>query len=364
MKTLLTGATGLVGANLAHLLCEQGERPRLLVRERSDRRGLRGLSYDEVLGDVLDADSLRGAMKGVDRVYHVAGIVRFDPFTREDVSRLNTQGTRNVLDAARAAGARRVVVVSSVAAVGHGTLAEPATEESTYNYAGDNPYHESKREAERLALEDSGLGLEVLAGNPSFVLGPYDVKPSTGELLLHVARGVVLAYPSGGINVVNAQDVARGLRLIMEKGRPRERYILGGGEPDVPGVPDPLCGGGGGDAAEGAAAGCRGADTGKTRRRGGPPVAGPFQAREHGVPPGAAVAGLPVLGEGDAGAGLSTETGAPGYPRGTEVVPGGGDAPQGPTAHPPRRGGLTSLPPTLPTPPHPTPPSPSGRGSG
>ena len=85
MKTLLTGATGLVGANLAHLLCEQGERPRLLVRERSDRRGLRGLSYDEVLGDVLDADSLREAMKGVNRIYHVAGIVRFDPFTREDV---------------------------------------------------------------------------------------------------------------------------------------------------------------------------------------------------------------------------------------------------------------------------------------
>jgi dihydroflavonol-4-reductase len=228
MKTLLTGATGLVGANLAHLLCEQGSRPRLLVRERSDRRGLRGLSYDEVLGDVLDAESLRGAMKGVDRVYHVAGIVRFDPFTRKDVSRLNTQGTRNVLDAARAAGVRRVVVVSSVAAIGHGTLAEPATEESAYNYAGDNPYHESKREAEQLALAASGPDLEVLAGNPSFVVGPYDVRPSTGELLLFVARGMAQVYPSGGINVVNAQDVARGLRLIMEKGRPGERYILGG----------------------------------------------------------------------------------------------------------------------------------------
>ncbi|MCY1076447.1 NAD-dependent epimerase/dehydratase family protein [Archangium lansingense] len=228
MKTLLTGATGLVGANLAHLLCEQGERPRLLVRERSDRRGLRGLRYEEVLGDVLDADSLREAMKGVGRVYHVAGIVRFDPFTREDVSRINAQGTRNVLEAARAAAVRRVVVVSSVAAVGHGTLAEPATEDSGYNYAGDNPYHESKREAERLALAASGPGLEVLAGNPSFVLGPYDVKPSTGELLLLVAKGIVAAYPSGGINVVNAQDVARGLKLIMEKGRPGERYILGG----------------------------------------------------------------------------------------------------------------------------------------
>ena len=228
MKTLLTGATGLVGANLAHLLCEQGVRPRLLVRERSDRRGLRGLSYEEMLGDVLDADSLRAAMKGVERVYHAAGLVRFDPFIRQDISRINTQGTRNVLEAARAAGVRRVVLVSSVAAVGHGPLAEPATEESAYNYAGDNPYHDSKREAEQLALAASGPGLEVLAGNPGFVLGPYDVRPSTGELLLFVARGIVQVYPSGGINVVNAQDVARGLQLIMEKGRPGERYILGG----------------------------------------------------------------------------------------------------------------------------------------
>ncbi len=110
MTTLLTGATGLVGANLAHLLCSRGEVPRLLVRERSDRRGLRGLSYEEILGDVLDAGSLKAAMKGVTHVYHVAGIVRFDPFSRADVSRTNTQGTRNVLEAARAAGVRRVVV--------------------------------------------------------------------------------------------------------------------------------------------------------------------------------------------------------------------------------------------------------------
>jgi dihydroflavonol-4-reductase len=228
MNTLLTGATGLVGANLAHLLCEQGERPRLLVRERSDRRGLRGLSYDEVLGDVLDVESLRGAMRGVERVYHVAGRVRFDPSTRGDVSRTTTQGARNILDAARAAGVRRVVVVSSAAALGHGPRSEPATEESASTQERSDPHHESMREAERLALEASGPDLEVLVGNPSFVVGPYDVKPSTGELLLWVARGVVLAYPSGGINVVNAQDVARGLRLIMEKGRPGERYILGG----------------------------------------------------------------------------------------------------------------------------------------
>src|SRR6476620_11254023 len=105
MTTLLTGATGLVGANLAHLLCSRGEKPRLLVRERSDRRGLRGLvqgrDYEEARGDILDAASLREAMRGVTHVYHAAGSVRFDPFSRQDLVRTNTEGARNVLEAAR-----------------------------------------------------------------------------------------------------------------------------------------------------------------------------------------------------------------------------------------------------------------------
>ncbi|MBF5044946.1 NAD-dependent epimerase/dehydratase family protein [Aggregicoccus sp. 17bor-14] len=232
MTTLLTGATGLVGANLAHLLCSRGEKPRLLARERSDRRGLRGLvrgrDYEEARGDILDAASLREALRGVTHVYHAAGTVRFDPFSRQDLVRINTEGTRNVLEAARAAGVRRLVFVSSVAAGGHGTLDHPADESTPFNYAGDNPYHQSKREAEQLALAANAPGFEVLAGCPGYVVGPYDVRPSSGELLLYVARGVVAAYPSGGINVVNAADVAEGLRLVMEKGAPGERYILGG----------------------------------------------------------------------------------------------------------------------------------------
>jgi dihydroflavonol-4-reductase len=116
MKTLLTGRTGRVGTHPVQLPCGQGERSRLLVGERSDRRGLCGPSDDEALGDVLDTESPRGAMKGVERVYHVAGIVRFAPWTWEDISRPNTRGTQNVLDATRAAGVRRVVRLPSVAA--------------------------------------------------------------------------------------------------------------------------------------------------------------------------------------------------------------------------------------------------------
>jgi dihydroflavonol-4-reductase len=228
MKTLLTGATGLLGANLAHLLCSQGEKPRLLVREKSDRRGLKGLSYEEAPGDLFDERALQAALQGITHLYHVAGIVRFDPFSREGVARTNTQGTQQVMEAARLAGVKRVVIVSSVAAVGHGPLDHPATEETAYNFQGDNPYHHSKREAEKLALAFSDARMEVLAGNPSFIIGPYDVKPSTSELVLQVARGLTPTYPTGGCNVVNAMDVARGLQLIMQKGRPGERYILGG----------------------------------------------------------------------------------------------------------------------------------------
>lgn len=229
MTTLLTGGTGLLGANLARLLCSQGERPRILLREHSDRRGLHGLSYDEVIGDILSPLSMAQGFKGVKQLYHVAGAIRFDPFSRGRLQEVNIQGTQNVLATARQAGVRRVLVVSSAATVGHGTLDAPATEESSYNFEGDNPYHESKRAAEALALAASDEQMEVVIANPTVVVGPYDVLPSTmGELLLFVVKGLAVAYPSGGFNVVNAMDVAEGLQKVMQKGKPKERYLLGG----------------------------------------------------------------------------------------------------------------------------------------
>ncbi|MHB8872132.1 MAG: NAD-dependent epimerase/dehydratase family protein [Myxococcaceae bacterium] len=228
MTVLLTGATGLIGANLTRQLCGQGLRPRLLVRSRSDRRGLRGVAVEEVLGDILDLNSLRRAMDGVSHVYHLAGSVRFDPFSASGTRRVHVDGTRNVVQAARAAGVQRLVHVSGAAAIGYGPLSAPATETSQYNFQGQNPYQETKREAVALARAASGGGLEVLAANPSFTVGPFDSRPSSGIILLYVARGLARFYPGGGTNYVGAADVARGLVLTMEKGRPGERYILGG----------------------------------------------------------------------------------------------------------------------------------------
>lgn len=226
MKVLLTGASGLLGANLAHLLCARGVKPRLLLRERSDRRGLRGLTYEEALGDILDRASLDQAMKDVTHVYHVAGLVRLDQGGERELKRVNVDGTRNVLEAAKRAGVERVVYVSSTATVGYGPLSQPATEETPYNFEGRNAYNESKREAEALVLATPGM--QVVVANPSLVVGAYDSRPSTGELLLAIANGLLQLYPSGGNNFVNAMDVADGLARAMERGHPSERYILGG----------------------------------------------------------------------------------------------------------------------------------------
>ncbi len=226
MRTLLTGATGLIGANLVRSLLRAGERPRVLLTPGSDARSLGGLDVERVSGDVRDAHSLSKAMAGIDRVFHAAGHVRFDDAGRLLLWTINVEGTRQVLQAARSSGVRRLVHVSSSVAIGHGTLDRPATEEGPPPERS-TPYAESKRAAEELALGDWG-DLQVVVCNPTFVIGAYGTGATSAEVVRLVASGLVKAYPPGGANFVNADDVADGLLLAMRAGRQRTRYILGG----------------------------------------------------------------------------------------------------------------------------------------
>jgi dihydroflavonol-4-reductase len=226
MRTLLTGATGLIGANLVRTLLRAGDRPRVLLTPGSDARSLAGLDLERVSGDVRDSHSLAKAMTGIQRVFHAAGHVRFDDAGRLLLWTINVEGTRQVLQAARSAGVRRLVHVSSSVAVGHGTLDRPATEEAPPLERG-TPYAESKRAAEELALGDWG-SLEVVVCNPTFVIGAYGTGATSAEVVRLVASGLVKAYPPGGANFVNADDISDGLVLAMRAGRSRSRYILGG----------------------------------------------------------------------------------------------------------------------------------------
>jgi len=227
MLTLVTGGTGLVGNNVVRLLLERGSSVRVLARSTSDPRPLADLPVEIELGDVRDAASVRRAMHGVDRVIHSAAYVHIGWSGLDTAQAINVEGTRNVAQAARAAGVR-MVHISSVDALGLRQGPEPDDEETPPEGGVLCPYVVTKRRAERVVLDEVEAGLDATIVNPAFMLGPWDWKPSSGRMLLHVAKGWALLAPLGSNNYCDVRDVAAGVLAAAERGQRGRRYILGG----------------------------------------------------------------------------------------------------------------------------------------
>lgn len=230
MLTLLTGGTGFLGVNLVRQLVAQEKRVRLLVRREPSRLGLESKLIEFVHGDVTDPASVETAMRGCHEVYHLAAWVQVSPWGMPTAWRVNVDGTRNICSAAARLGVRRLVHTSSIAALGTGTLDNPADEDTPWNLARLRvPYYTTKRASEQVVLQHVQSGLDAVIVNPSYLVGPWDIKPSAGRLLIEFARGRVPVVPcSGGINYVDVREVAAGMIQAMERGRNGERYFMGG----------------------------------------------------------------------------------------------------------------------------------------
>ena len=230
MKAFVTGATGFIGANVVRALLAKGFEVKALVRPSSDRRNIQGLPIEVVEGDLRDLSSIKRGMEGCEVVFHVGALYSFWVRPKRLIYEINVDGTRNVLRAARDLGVERVVYTSSIAALGRGTKENPADEDTPVRpevLIGD--YKKSKYLAQEVALQFAKRGLPVVIVNPSFPVGPYDIKPTpTGQLILDFLRHKLPAYMDTGMNVVAAEDVARGHLLALERGRVGECYILGG----------------------------------------------------------------------------------------------------------------------------------------
>jgi dihydroflavonol-4-reductase len=225
--TLVTGATGLVGSHVARQLVERGDDVRVTVRPRSRLQNLEALAVERVQCDVLDRRAVRRAMRGVERVFHVAGLtnLRADADTHY---RINVQGTATVLEEALRAGVERCVYTSSVAAIGPAPRGSTADERQPFRAGRYGlPYINAKHEAEKEALRVCGQGLPVVVVNPAHVFGTGDVHHSSTELVRRFLRREIPAYVDGALNIVDAEDVARGHLLADEVGAVGERYILG-----------------------------------------------------------------------------------------------------------------------------------------
>ncbi len=159
---LVTGATGHIGNVLVRKLLEQGKKVRALIWRGEDTSPLRGLDVESVEGDVLDPESLKAAFRGVDEVYHLAGIISIMPGQNPFVWRVNVEGTRNVLEAARRNNIRRLIYTSSIHALRrapHGKLID-----ESLSFDPNNPYgayDRSKAEASLEVQKAAREGLEA-----------------------------------------------------------------------------------------------------------------------------------------------------------------------------------------------------------
>lgn len=234
MKCFVTGASGFVGSNLVHELIARGHRVKALLRPGADERGLRGLNFQRVTGDLTDRQLLQREMDGCDWCFHVAASYQLWMRHYAKMYETNVEGTRNVLEAAGHAGCRKIVYTSTVGCIGlpkpeHGKIT-PSTELDTVTEAQmANHYKLSKFRAEAVAYElFNKNGLPIIIVNPSAPVGPGDVKPTpTGQVIVDFLNRKMPAYLETGLNWVHVRDVAAGHILAAEKGRFGQRYILG-----------------------------------------------------------------------------------------------------------------------------------------
>jgi dihydroflavonol-4-reductase len=181
-------------------------------------------------GALANRESLVRALDGCSGLFHLAADYRLGARDPEQLYRTNVDGTRNILEAARAVGVERTVYTSSVATVGIPTDGAPGDEQTPVELADMiGHYKRSKYLAEEVAVEAVRSGMSVVIVNPSTPIGPGDVRPTpTGQVVLDAASGRMPAYVDTGLNIVHVDDVAAGHLQAFHRGRPGERYILGG----------------------------------------------------------------------------------------------------------------------------------------
>jgi len=227
MRTLVTGATGKVGHSTARILLAEGHEVRALVRDPARAGDAVPEGVELVRGDVTDPPSVARAADGCELVFNAMGLPEQWLADSDAFRRVNVDGTRAVTEAARAAGARRLVHTSTID-VFHAEPNGSFDESVVADYPKGTAYERSKQEAERVALAGAGEDLEVVVVNPAAVYGPGPLGSASPErdLFRPVLRGRLPVMTPGGFGVVFSDGVARGQLLAALKGRPGERYIL------------------------------------------------------------------------------------------------------------------------------------------
>jgi dihydroflavonol-4-reductase len=229
-RILVTGASGFIGSALSRALVDDGHQVVALVEPGGDVSNLDGLEIERVAGDLRHLSDVLDAMRGCRAAFHAGALYRFWAPRARDFYDINVVGTRNVLDAARAAEVERMVFTSTVGTLGLEPGGPPADETSFPEVSHlFGSYKRSKYVAEHEVLRAAAEGLPVSIVLPTFPLGPRDRVPTpSGRLVLDFLNGRMPGYVDTVLNVAHVEDVARGHILALERGAVGRSYILGG----------------------------------------------------------------------------------------------------------------------------------------
>lgn len=228
--SVVTGATGHLGANLVRRLLEEGEQVRVMMRAERDNGALDGLDVDRVFADLRDGEAVSNALRGCARVYHCAALVSTiegNAFHKREIFDINVKGTIHILQAAERHGIDKVVVSGSLSATGYEP--ERSSHEGMPFYPFDRhlPYGFTKHLTEHECLKAHANGLNVVVATSCAIIGPHDYVPSRmGRVLIDYAHGSLRAYIPGGFEFVSSRDIAEGHLLAMRHGRSGQKYIL------------------------------------------------------------------------------------------------------------------------------------------
>jgi dihydroflavonol-4-reductase len=226
-RILVTGGSGFIGKHLASALIARGRQVRVLDLQPPPRALPQ---VEHVRGSVLDRDLVDRAMEGVDEVYHLAGLPGMWVPRKADFHSVNFGGTEIVIETARKRGIKRFLHCSteSILFRASPTMA-PVADDALLPDDMPGPYTRSKMLADRFAMQATASGYPVIIGCPTMPVGPHDhnMTPPTAMLRYFLSRRLQL-HLDFVVNLVDVRDAAEGLILAMERGRPGERYVLGG----------------------------------------------------------------------------------------------------------------------------------------
>lgn len=224
---LVTGAGGLVGSNLVTQLVKNGKKVRAMYRTAIPALAVAD-EIEWIQGDILDIVSLENAMQDVEQVYHCAAIVTFNPRKKNILHQTNISGTANVVNACLDAGVKKLLFVSSVAALGR--IREEGLINESMNWSeetSNSEYGKSKYLAETEVWRGIGEGLQAVIVNPVIILGESDWNSGSSGLFKS-AYDEFPWYTNGMSGFVDVQDVVSAMVLLMDSNVHSERFILSG----------------------------------------------------------------------------------------------------------------------------------------